>query len=156
MRGKPSLCNPPFFDPARALLTAAILREGRVYALDGNQYFARPAPSLAVGAGLLARCAADQHPEPGPPLQPASVDAMLDGLGFLPGWSGSIARVDFVSTPQRMNGTEYAHDIEESPIECLHRCVFGERPACLQPAAPPLSRIPPSVRMYARSCVSVR
>ena len=36
-------------------------REGRVYALDGNRYFACPGPSLAAGAALAARCAWDGH-----------------------------------------------------------------------------------------------
>jgi diphthamide synthase (EF-2-diphthine--ammonia ligase) len=32
---------------------------GRCFVLDGNKYFARPAPALAVGAALVARCAHD-------------------------------------------------------------------------------------------------
>ena len=41
--------------PALSKLRAA--RDGRVYAVDGNRYFARPAQSLAAGAALVARCA---------------------------------------------------------------------------------------------------
>ena len=35
------------------------VRMGRCFVLDGNKYFARPAPALAVGAALVARCAHD-------------------------------------------------------------------------------------------------
>ena len=34
-------------------------RDGRVYAVDGNRYFARPGPSLAAGVALAARCVWD-------------------------------------------------------------------------------------------------
>ena len=34
-------------------------REGRIYAADGNLYFARPGPGLREGMAILARCAYD-------------------------------------------------------------------------------------------------
>jgi len=32
------------------------VRNGNVYALDGNSYYARPGPRLVQGCGILARC----------------------------------------------------------------------------------------------------
>ena len=43
--------------------------------LDGNKYFARPAPALAVGAALVARCAHDGD---------ENVVAALESLSFYP------------------------------------------------------------------------
>ena len=60
--------------PALSKLRAA--REGRVFALDGNRYFARPAQSLAAGAALVARCA---H---GPGLQLGAEDLPAEGVGW--------------------------------------------------------------------------
>jgi ABC-type Fe3+-hydroxamate transport system substrate-binding protein/diphthamide synthase (EF-2-diphthine--ammonia ligase) len=59
--------------PALSKLRAA--REGRVYAVDGNRYFARPAQSLAAGAALVARCAHG-------PLELAADDLPEEGVGW--------------------------------------------------------------------------
>jgi ABC-type Fe3+-hydroxamate transport system substrate-binding protein/diphthamide synthase (EF-2-diphthine--ammonia ligase) len=59
--------------PALSKLRAA--REGRVYAVDGNRYFARPAQSLAAGAALVARCAHG-------PLDLAADDLPEEGVGW--------------------------------------------------------------------------
>ena len=59
--------------PALSKLRAA--REGRVLALDGNRYFARPAQSLAAGAALVARCAHG-------PLELAADDLPEEGAGW--------------------------------------------------------------------------
>ena len=32
------------------------VQQNRVYALDGNAYFARPGPRLVQGTGLMAKC----------------------------------------------------------------------------------------------------
>jgi len=32
------------------------VKNGNVYALDGNSYYARPGPRLLQGCGLIARC----------------------------------------------------------------------------------------------------
>ena len=60
--------------PELSKLRAA--RDGRVYAVDGNRYFARPAQSLAAGAALVARCA---H---GPGLQLGADDLPAEGVGW--------------------------------------------------------------------------
>ena len=63
------------------------VREGRFFALDGNRYFARPSPSLAGGAALLARVAHGDD---------AAVVARLAALDFLPregeGWARLVPR----------------------------------------------------------------
>ena len=46
-------------NPEHPLAKLRAARQGRVYAVDGNRYFARPSPSLAAGAAILARCAFD-------------------------------------------------------------------------------------------------
>jgi len=56
------------------------VREGRCFALDGNRYFARPAPALAAGAALVARCAHDGD---------AGVVAALEALPFFPAGAGA-------------------------------------------------------------------
>ena len=56
-------------------------REERIYASNGNLYFARPGPGLREGTAVMARCAYDGDDE---------VVSALEGLGFLPkegeGW----------------------------------------------------------------------
>ena len=59
--------------PALSKLRAA--RDGRVFAVDGNRYFARPAQSLAAGAALVARCAHG-------PLELAAEDLPEEGIGW--------------------------------------------------------------------------
>ena len=60
------------------------VREGRIFALDGNRYFARPSPSLAGGAALLARVAHDGD---------SAVVARLNALDFLPRENDAWARL---------------------------------------------------------------
>ena len=58
------------------------LQGARVYAVDGNRFFARPSPSVAAGSAIVARCAFDGQ---------ADVVAKLEALPFLPregeGWA---------------------------------------------------------------------
>jgi iron complex transport system substrate-binding protein len=75
------------FDLARNLADAAKLwqrpwwvalravREGRVFAADGNRFFARPGPSLVGGTAILARCTHAGDPQ---------VVAALAASGLLP------------------------------------------------------------------------
>lgn len=51
-------------------------RQGRLFAIDGNRYFARPAPSLAEGAALMARVA---HADD------AATVERIEALDFFPG-----------------------------------------------------------------------
>ena len=62
-------------EAARRLRSLRAVQAGRLYALDGNRYFARPAPSLAVGAAVLARVIHDGQ---------APLVQRLEALGFLP------------------------------------------------------------------------
>ena len=61
-------------------------REERIYAADGNLYFARPGPALREGMAILARCAYDGDVE--------VVDA-LEGLGWLPNEGEAWSKVVF-------------------------------------------------------------
>ncbi|HEY6727966.1 MAG TPA: DUF5522 domain-containing protein [Polyangiaceae bacterium] len=47
---------------SRSFASLRAVRAGRVYALDGNRYYARPAPSLAEGAAVLARVIHAENP----------------------------------------------------------------------------------------------
>ncbi|HEU5074015.1 MAG TPA: DUF5522 domain-containing protein [Polyangiaceae bacterium] len=60
------------------------VRAGRVYALDGNRYYARPAPSLAEGAAVLARVIHAEN---------AGVVERLGQLGWMPAEGVAWARV---------------------------------------------------------------
>ncbi len=62
-------------EAALRLRSLRAVQAGRLYALDGNRYFARPAPSLAVGAAVLARVIHDGQ---------APLVQRLEALGFLP------------------------------------------------------------------------
>ena len=61
-------------DAARAFFDLPAVRNGRVYAVDANSYFARPGPRVVEGAELLARLI---HPESfaGEPLPPEFANA---------------------------------------------------------------------------------
>ena len=61
-------------DAARAFFELPAVKNGRVYAVDANSYFARPGPRVVEGAELLARLI---HPEvfAGESLPPAFVNA---------------------------------------------------------------------------------
>ena len=61
-------------DAARAFFDLPAVRNGRVYAVDANSYFARPGPRVVEGAELLARLI---HPEvfAGEPLPPEFANA---------------------------------------------------------------------------------
>lgn len=68
-------------EAAQAFKSLRAFQTGNVWAVDANTYFARPSPSLAVGAAMVARCAYAH--------QPAVVTA-LDSLDVLPPQSASI------------------------------------------------------------------
>lgn len=61
-------------------------REGRIYAADGNLYFARPGPALREGITILARCAYDDED---------IVREALEELTFLPKVGCGWAKVNF-------------------------------------------------------------
>ncbi|KAL7495069.1 hypothetical protein ACHAWT_005571 [Skeletonema menzelii] len=61
-------------------------REGRIYAADGNLFFARPGPALREGIAILARCAYDDED---------IVREALDELSFLPKEGNGWAKVNF-------------------------------------------------------------
>lgn len=66
------------------------VKNNRFFALDGNRYFARPSPSLAGGAALIARCA---HDGAG-----AGVVRSLESLAHMPAEGKGWARVDTAAT----------------------------------------------------------
>ncbi|KAH8062562.1 hypothetical protein JL722_3484 [Aureococcus anophagefferens] len=68
-------------------------REGRLFAVDGDRYFARPSQSLAAGAALVARCA--RHWEPGV----ADLEAALGD--FLPAEGAGWERLDLARAAVR-------------------------------------------------------
>jgi len=59
-------------------------KQGRIYAADGNLYFARPGPALREGIAILSRCAYDGDKD---------VVNELEGLGWLPNVGEGWARV---------------------------------------------------------------
>lgn len=61
-------------------------REGKIFAADGNMYFARPGPALREGVAILARCAFDED---------NNISRALGDLGFLPGEDKGWAKVQF-------------------------------------------------------------
>ncbi|KAL7521722.1 hypothetical protein ACHAWX_006398 [Stephanocyclus meneghinianus] len=61
-------------------------RERKIFASNGNLYFARPGPALREGVAIMARCAFDEDKD--------VVDA-LEGLGFMPREGEGWARVNF-------------------------------------------------------------
>lgn len=67
-------------DEEGRLRAVRAVRDGRLFVLDGNRYFARPSPSLAEGAALIARAA---HAD-----DPATIERLVDS-GLLPegGWA---------------------------------------------------------------------
>ena len=59
---------------AESFRSLRAVQAGRVFAVDANTYFARPSPSLAEGAALVARCAYAN--------EPAVVTALENEIGF--------------------------------------------------------------------------
>lgn len=90
------------------------VQQGRLYALDGNRYYARPAPSLAEGAAVLARVIHDARPR---------VVAGLGELGWLPSEGVAWARV-VDATPRARSARIEAADT----FAALHAraCALGE------------------------------
>ncbi len=72
-------------------------REGRIYAADGNLYFARPGPALREGIAILARCAYDDDDV---------VREALEGLSFLPKEGNGWAKVSFPVEKQTIPDVE--------------------------------------------------
>lgn len=77
-------------EAAEALRGLRAVQEGRCWAVDANTYFARPSPSLAPGAALVARCAFADQPH---------VVAALGRLGVLPAATAFIQLNDMLTTP---------------------------------------------------------
>ena len=59
---------------AESFRSLRAVQAGRVFAVDANTYFARPSPSLAEGAALVALCAYAN--------EPAVVTALENEIGF--------------------------------------------------------------------------
>ena len=91
--------------------------DGRIYATDGNMYFARPGPALREGIAILARCAYAND---------ESVVNALDNLPFMPrdgeGWSRVIfpenkEEEEKKSMSKQMDGG--IHDVEDLGNEII-------------------------------------
>ncbi len=80
------------------------VREGRLYALDGNRYFARPSPAILQGAAILARIAHAREPQ---------VLERLRGLNLAPegGWAPVQAAAVAAPPPAEPSSSVWAlHD----------------------------------------------
>lgn len=100
-------------EASRRFRSLRAVEQGRLYALDGNRYFARPAPSLAEGAAILARVIHAENP---------TVVSRLDELAFLPSEGTAWAHVP----PFEANSVKRMPTV--SPIENLHEqaCAAGQ------------------------------
>lgn len=59
------------------------VQSGALFALEADQYFARPSPSLAAGAAIIARCAYDKHAPSVKILEETLGDFLpKEGVGF--------------------------------------------------------------------------
>ncbi len=63
---------------AEAFRRLRAVHDGRVFAADGNRLFARPSPSLAAGAWVLARCIYDRDPDLVRALESSEAAVALD------------------------------------------------------------------------------
>jgi len=90
------------------------VQQGRLYALDGNRHYARPAPSLAEGAAVLARVIHDAC---------AQVVGRLGQLGWLPAEGVAWARVAHSAPGARSAPVEAA-----GTFAALHEraCALGQ------------------------------
>ncbi|CAE8588916.1 unnamed protein product [Polarella glacialis] len=90
------------------------VREGRVFAADGNRYFARPGPSLVAGVAILARCMHDAD---------SAVVAAIEATGLLPAEGVAWARASGACRPSAP-----VPDIEELSCWAVHAkaCERGE------------------------------
>jgi iron complex transport system substrate-binding protein len=96
-------------EAARRLSALRAVKEGRLYALDGNRYFARPSPSLAGGAAVLARVIHDGR---------TSLVSELESLGFLPAEGKAWSRVSVTPVSQVSPGAKRASFTELHEQAC--------------------------------------
>ena len=99
--------------PALSKLRAA--REGRVFAVDGNRYFARPSQSLAAGAALVARCAhgpleLDDDDVPEESVGWSRIDVVAAAVGDGGGTDAAIPAAGGLSAAGDGGGWAAAHD----------------------------------------------
>ncbi|KAL7544714.1 hypothetical protein ACHAWF_008127, partial [Thalassiosira exigua] len=94
-------------------------RENRVFAANGDKYFARPGPLLVEGARIAARCALEGVPGSEPLI--ASVEAMDDSAKRGEGW-------DVASLVGPVTDIEDAHASQRECWSALHQsaCEAGE------------------------------
>lgn len=78
-------------------------RERRIYACDGNRYFARPGPSLAGGVAIVARCAYDAIS--------VGITSAIDELDITPAKGIGWAPIQFGDIDDSSNAS--VRDIEE-------------------------------------------
>ena len=86
-------------------------RNNRIYAANGNLYFARPGPYLVGGAALLARCAYDDNED---------VTQSLEALPFTPKENVGWCKVNFdIKSSTIVSNTEI-EDIEDMDFIKIH------------------------------------
>ena len=105
------------------------VKSGNVFAVDANTYFARPSPSLAPGAALVARCAFADQP---------AVATAIEGLGFLPPGSAWIQLSPFAAEDpkscamaEQQENVETEVDIEDCWMAHAKAVAAGEQVSAL-------------------------
>jgi iron complex transport system substrate-binding protein len=103
-------------EASQRLRALRAVRAGRLYALDGNRYYARPAPSLAEGSLVLARVIHAGN---------AKLVERLEGLDFLPAEGVAWARASVPSNPP---GAPASKGEETPGFGVLHEqaCALGQ------------------------------
>jgi ATP-binding cassette subfamily B (MDR/TAP) protein 1 len=101
--------------------------EDRLYATDGDRYFAKPGPNLLLGTVIIALCAYEHQP---------SVVQAIRALSFVPDQlcsGGSYERLDFVADTSLQGDAPDVADIEDyhevHKIACSKRALTYADPA---------------------------
>lgn len=103
-------------EASRRFRALRAVRAGRLYALDGNRYYARPAPSLAEGSLVLARVIHADNPK---------LVERFESLGFLPAPGVAWAQATLPSWPA---SAQAAQADKASGFRALHdqACALGQ------------------------------
>jgi len=103
-------------EASRRFRALRAVRAGRLYALDGNRYYARPAPSLAEGALVLARVIHAGNPK---------LVERFEKLGFLPEEGVAWAEATLPGGPAN---TPPSHSDQATGFGVLHdqACALGQ------------------------------